>query len=162
MICRFEFKKQDLWIGAFWKTDRNGWNIWICLLPCLPLHISGLFKDRVLILGPDEPRDKPIGPNVYERLGGIFYSQGALDKIKADQTISQESDEKLKMIEDIKNWIDSADYRTLLEHWRNAPCGDLMLQGDTGEYYKKAMFEKRDTLTTAECVAASKSIGWEG
>ena len=46
---RFELKLADLWIGAFWKTtsitDDDGekpmWtDIWICFVPCVPLHIS--------------------------------------------------------------------------------------------------------------------------
>ena len=43
-----EFKPQDLWIGVFWKkTELFPWNyrnrsrcdIWICILPMLPIHI---------------------------------------------------------------------------------------------------------------------------
>lgn len=46
---RFEFKVQDLWVGAFWRTtycetnagpQRMATDIWVCLLPCLPLHIT--------------------------------------------------------------------------------------------------------------------------
>jgi len=34
-----EWKYQDLWIGAFWKTDKlGGFDLWICLIPCVPLH----------------------------------------------------------------------------------------------------------------------------
>lgn len=35
-----EWKAADLWIGAFW--DRRGplLNLWICLLPCLPVHVQ--------------------------------------------------------------------------------------------------------------------------
>ena len=36
---RLEFKVEDLWIGAFWRRDDVGLDIWVCLLPCLPLHI---------------------------------------------------------------------------------------------------------------------------
>jgi len=43
------FKLQDLWIGIFWKTDVSydfnppgaflvTW-IWICIIPCFPIHI---------------------------------------------------------------------------------------------------------------------------
>jgi len=49
-----EFKKEDLWMGAFWKTSRydQGRNacfqhqhlahtdVWVCFLPCLPIHIT--------------------------------------------------------------------------------------------------------------------------
>lgn len=38
---RIEWKYQDFWIGAFWKTDRHklDFDLWICLLPCLPIHL---------------------------------------------------------------------------------------------------------------------------
>lgn len=35
-----EWKLQDLWIGAFWRTTEFGGDLWVCLLPCLPLHLS--------------------------------------------------------------------------------------------------------------------------
>jgi hypothetical protein len=46
------FKLQDFWIGAFWKTRDieagtgakwRYFDIWICIIPCFPLHIR-LFK----------------------------------------------------------------------------------------------------------------------
>lgn len=49
MRIRFEFKPQDLWIGVYWRLRtlkdylenwETGIDIWICLLPMLPLHIS--------------------------------------------------------------------------------------------------------------------------
>lgn len=48
MKIRLEVKLEDLWVGAYWHTDPPLWrgsatvrrHIWICLLPCLPLHIS--------------------------------------------------------------------------------------------------------------------------
>ena len=41
-----EWKAADLWIGAFW--DRRGplLNLWICLLPCLPIHVQLLRQRR--------------------------------------------------------------------------------------------------------------------
>lgn len=35
-----EWKAADLWVGAFW--DRRGplLNLWVCLLPCLPIHVQ--------------------------------------------------------------------------------------------------------------------------
>lgn len=42
---RFEWKLEDLWIGVFWKTDRTQtFDIWICILPCLPLHGTRWFQ----------------------------------------------------------------------------------------------------------------------
>lgn len=38
-----EWKLQDLWIGVFWRrgawSQGTNWDVWICLLPCLPLHL---------------------------------------------------------------------------------------------------------------------------
>lgn len=39
MQIRLEFKLADLWIGAFWQRRIDGLHIWICFLPCLPIHI---------------------------------------------------------------------------------------------------------------------------
>lgn len=43
-ILTLEFKLQDLWLGAFWKRERRTgarqFDVWICLLPCLPLHFK--------------------------------------------------------------------------------------------------------------------------
>ena len=43
-----EFKLPDFWIGAFWKREeydfcgqwRRRFDLWVCLLPCLPLHLK--------------------------------------------------------------------------------------------------------------------------
>lgn len=41
---RLEFKVQDLWVGAYWNVERYGsaavLHVWVCLLPCLPIHIT--------------------------------------------------------------------------------------------------------------------------
>lgn len=37
-----EWKPQDFWVGAFWRFDEQ-WrygDLWVCLLPCLPIHFS--------------------------------------------------------------------------------------------------------------------------
>lgn len=34
-----ERKLEDFWIGAYWKWSVERLDVWICLLPCLPLHI---------------------------------------------------------------------------------------------------------------------------
>lgn len=47
---RLEFKPEDFWIGVFWRKQRapkvwmgNAWgetvDVWVCLLPMLPIHI---------------------------------------------------------------------------------------------------------------------------
>jgi hypothetical protein len=44
---RLEFKLQDLWIGAYWHKSFATvpgpfweFDLWICLVPCCPIHIS--------------------------------------------------------------------------------------------------------------------------
>lgn len=44
-----EWKLADLWVGAFFKIDReydgaHKLEVWICLLPCLPIHIAWCFR----------------------------------------------------------------------------------------------------------------------
>lgn len=41
----FEFKPQDLWIGVFWKRIGNCLDVWICFLPCVPLHLAWRWHD---------------------------------------------------------------------------------------------------------------------
>jgi len=43
---RLEFKPADLWIGAFWRYDNSKillktFDLYICLLPMLPIHLAG-------------------------------------------------------------------------------------------------------------------------
>ncbi len=37
------FEKKDCWIGVFWRHYADykyaSWHLWICLLPCLPIHV---------------------------------------------------------------------------------------------------------------------------
>ena len=35
-----EFKLQDLWVGMYWKRIGNSVDLWICFVPCLPIHVS--------------------------------------------------------------------------------------------------------------------------
>jgi hypothetical protein len=50
---KVEFKKEDFWIGVFWKRSSNVlrksndeyWktyelHIWVCVIPMLPLHLT--------------------------------------------------------------------------------------------------------------------------
>ena len=58
-----------------------------------------------------------------------------------------------------KEWIDSSSYEELLRGWRFASLGDKTFSGESGKYYSKVMFEKRDKC---DHVAASKRVGWDG
>lgn len=39
IVVDLERKLADLWIGAFWSRSGPLLNVWICLLPCPPIHI---------------------------------------------------------------------------------------------------------------------------
>ena len=65
------------------------------------------------------------------------------------------------MIEEkTKEAIDEMSYHQMLYKWRHSPAGHWYFQGETGEYYKKVMFEKKAQLENSEQVSISKSIGW--
>jgi hypothetical protein len=38
----FQFKKEDLWIGAYWRYESiyGIFKLWICVIPCFPIFIS--------------------------------------------------------------------------------------------------------------------------
>lgn len=47
MQIKIEFKPQDCWIGAFWKRHPEWlgiwrYDLWICVIPMLPIHITWL------------------------------------------------------------------------------------------------------------------------
>lgn len=41
---RLEFKLEDMWMGTYWRRSNDhlvAWlDVWICVLPCLPIHIT--------------------------------------------------------------------------------------------------------------------------
>jgi hypothetical protein len=38
-LARIEFKLADCWIGAYWAKQGDDIHVWVCLLPCLPIHL---------------------------------------------------------------------------------------------------------------------------
>lgn len=40
MRWRFEWNYHDLWVGVFWKDDGLTLDVYICILPCIPLHLQ--------------------------------------------------------------------------------------------------------------------------
>ena len=40
MSIRFEFKLNDFWVGMFWKNTKDQFDVWVCLIPCFPIHIT--------------------------------------------------------------------------------------------------------------------------
>ena len=51
---RIEFKIEDCWIGAFWKSNTSWigykYDLWVCIIPCFPIHYtyrdSSKFEER--------------------------------------------------------------------------------------------------------------------
>lgn len=63
---------------------------------------------------------------------------------------------------ELKSQIDAKSYDALLSRWRDAPVGDQMFQGESGEYWANRMSELRAQEGGNERHAASsKSIGWD-
>jgi hypothetical protein len=60
------------------------------------------------------------------------------------------------MTEEQKAQIDSMSHVELCQHWRFAPSGDELLSGDTGDYFRKVLFEDHKGFTPE----ISKLIGW--
>jgi len=61
-----------------------------------------------------------------------------------------------------KDKIDNMSYEQMLSLWRNAYVGHPMFHNDVGDYFSKVMNEKRQQISDADHVRASKNIGWEG
>ncbi len=36
--ARIEFKPQDCWVGAFWKSSGHLVDVWVCVIPMVPIH----------------------------------------------------------------------------------------------------------------------------
>lgn len=39
---QLEFKSADAWVGAYWVNHGGFWDLWVCLLPFLPLHFYSI------------------------------------------------------------------------------------------------------------------------
>lgn len=37
-----QWEPRDIWIGCFWRITKNCLHIYICIIPCLPFHITKL------------------------------------------------------------------------------------------------------------------------
>lgn len=37
---RFEQKWSDLWIGIYWSRTMNRFDVYLCILPTLPIHFA--------------------------------------------------------------------------------------------------------------------------
>ena len=63
----------------------------------------------------------------------------------------------MELTKELKQQLDNMSYRDMLEKWRYAPVGAAVFQGESGEYFRKVMLEKKEKVNH---VAASKDVGW--
>jgi hypothetical protein len=61
---QLEWKLQDFWLGVFWKRTKLHTDIWICLIPCIPIHIT-LWRVQC-------PRCDAIVKRVYTDSAGVI------------------------------------------------------------------------------------------
>ena len=48
---KLEFKKEDAWIGVHWKRSQKQLDIWICIIPFLPIHYTRTINEIYSELG---------------------------------------------------------------------------------------------------------------
>ena len=63
--------------------------------------------------------------------------------------------------EDMKAWIDKANYQALLARWRSAPVGSPWFRGEVGNYYADMMMRRRPVVGNDAHVSARKAMGRE-
>lgn len=39
VLFRLEFKLADFWVGAYYCSCDDHVDVWICLVPCFPVHL---------------------------------------------------------------------------------------------------------------------------
>lgn len=66
----------------------------------------------------------------------------------------------MKLSDALKQEINGMSYHAMLSRWRHSPVGDLLFQGESGDYFEKVMAEKKAALSHDEQVRTSKEIGW--
>ena len=44
-LLQLEWKMQDFWIGIYWINKPERIDIWICVIPCLPIHYASPVND---------------------------------------------------------------------------------------------------------------------
>lgn len=40
--AQLQFEPRDLWVGVFWRKTDIAVHVYLCLIPCIPLHITVL------------------------------------------------------------------------------------------------------------------------
>ena len=48
VFVKIKFDPKDVWVGIQWAThspNSRTWDVFICIIPMLPIHIGGWFRD---------------------------------------------------------------------------------------------------------------------
>lgn len=42
VLIDLEFKLQDMWVGLYWNDNKYVFDVWLCIVPMLPIHFRVL------------------------------------------------------------------------------------------------------------------------
>jgi len=48
VFVKIKFDPKDVWVGIQWAThspNSRTWDVFICIIPMLPIHVGGWFRD---------------------------------------------------------------------------------------------------------------------
>jgi hypothetical protein len=99
---------------------------------------------------------------------GVFYGKCYVDvadrvTIRMVEPVETKEEDgtvnRPKDTEGIKALIDKMSYRNMLWKQRFAPASE-MFSGETGDYFKKVMAEKKDALGADKAARVSEEVGW--
>lgn len=43
---QFQWELRDLWVGLFWRKTQIALHLYVCIVPCVPLHVTILRKQQ--------------------------------------------------------------------------------------------------------------------
>ena len=64
--------------------------------------------------------------------------------------------------EEMKEWINGADYEQLLLRWRDSSRDDPFFHNEIGDYYFKKIIDKREEVGEAEHKRVFDLLAWKG
>jgi hypothetical protein len=44
---RVKFEPRDIWIGVYWNKPYYGLEVYICVVPCLPIKLQWYYDDQL-------------------------------------------------------------------------------------------------------------------
>ncbi len=144
---RIEFKLADMWIGVFWKrspgqipchesTATKAWmwgkdiittHVWICLLPCVPIHITW----TTLV----KPHDDHVDSKA------IAYNGGILRHGRPDLVVMDDVDEAPNVSPDKLEASRKALAKFVQENPRTQPPKSMRVKDDWMEPRNRMLYD---------------------